>query len=170
MDQPWLTEPNFAKWRDPATGLMCMIVRSDLKSLCGYVRVPRGKLRQQLIRYRQIDPGHLVNFYSKVYRRRGFNHSKLRNIEVHGGLTFSGWYGKYRRLPRGYWIGFDCGHAFDYVPGVHELLKLLNFESRSGMLQDTYRDFSYVKGEVTELARQLAKILSAQKSHLLISA
>ena len=153
--KPWLTEPDFAKWRDPATGLLCAIRRhKDMKFLCGYVRLPHGKLRQQLIRFHQV-PGK-TNFSS-------LGHSKLKGIEVHWGLTFAGFlcsgYTRDYRLERGYWVGFDCAHAYDFVPGMYELLNSLGIEHFNHAIQDRYRDFAYVKNQVTGVARQLAKIV-----------
>ena len=162
--KPWLNEwdfePNFAKWRDPATGLLCAIRRNpELKFLCGYVRVPNGKLRRQLIRLRQNDSGRWYGVTGRVYRRYGYGHSRLGNIEVHGGLTFSGALRDYR-LSRGFWIGFDCGHAFDLTPGLQEILsKVLKKPNPFAHQMDIYRDFAYVKAEVTGLARQLAEIV-----------
>lgn len=91
--QPWHDEPNRVAWRDPTTGLQCLILRSAMGNLCGYVRVPRGH-----------------RLHGKSYRR-----SALRGVEVHGGLTFSGCFGG-RHMKRGHWFGFDCAHYYDLVP------------------------------------------------------
>lgn len=160
MEQPWLHEPDFAKWRDPETGLICAIVRPTLtKALCGYVKIPNCRLRQKLIRYRQNDPGTFADsIFHRRYRRNGYSHSLLKGIDVHGGLTFSGSFRDYRLS--GYWIGFDCAHAFDFIPKVHETLVSLGKEYARFQLSDIYRDFTYVKKETTSLARQVAKIIA----------
>jgi hypothetical protein len=148
MDQPWLNEPDFAKWRDPATGLLCAIVRQkDMQFLCGYVQIPFGKLRKKILRIRRI-PGR-------------YEYVLLRGIEAHGGLSFFGFHKNYR-LSRGYWIGFDCAHAYDFMPGMMALLNSLQAHSGDFMRHDTYRDFAYVKAEVTDLARQVARIEKKQ--------
>lgn len=37
---PWDSEPDIVSWTDEVTGLECLIVRTSLGSLCGYVGVP----------------------------------------------------------------------------------------------------------------------------------
>ena len=147
---PWLHEPDFAKWRDPETGLLCTIVRNrDLGNLCGYVRLPHGKLRRKIISA------------SRHSHRPGYFTSHLRTIEVHGGLIYSR-HSSYHKMSRGYWIGFDCAHAWDLVPGMSAFLRSLSKisgDSLSAFERDSvYRDFAYVKAEVTSLARQVAEI------------
>lgn len=39
-DGPWQDEPDKKQWRDPETGLPCLIVRGPGGALCGYVGVP----------------------------------------------------------------------------------------------------------------------------------
>jgi len=41
---PWDGEPDKRQWQDEATGLPCLIVRTTLGHLCGYVGVPEGHL------------------------------------------------------------------------------------------------------------------------------
>ena len=38
-------------------------------------------------------------------------------VDVHGGITWDD--EDTRFLAGGHWIGFDCAHAGDYVPGLH---------------------------------------------------
>jgi len=148
-DGPWLTEPDKIQWLDPETGLPCLIVRNPhLGILCGYVGVS------------STHPLHGVDYGPA---------SDAIEKNPHGGLTFADKChpdaeetGICHKVEEGeddnvWWLGFDCGHGFDLAPG---------FESRSGMAavskvwkdfsaRQAYRDVSFVKGEVAELAKTL---------------
>jgi len=80
--------------------------------LCGYVGLPK---------------------WHKFYKK---NYDKI-NIDCHGGLTFSGFRGNDSNL---WFIGFDCGHAFDQ-----------SMLSHNGI----YRDVFYVKKEIRSIVNQL---------------
>jgi hypothetical protein len=76
---------------------------------------------------------------------------KIYDIQVHGGLTFSGtwddeslWY-----------FGFDCGHAGDFSPRMDALE---NLGEDWGFCTNDYRDILYVTAEVELLAKQLGAI------------
>lgn len=60
----WVAEPDKKQWKDPTTGLPCLIVRNPVGALCGYVGVPNG------------HPA-----YGKDYDDV--------EVDVHGGLTFA---------------------------------------------------------------------------------
>jgi hypothetical protein len=150
---PWQDEPDKVQWVDAATDLDALAVRNHWGSWCGYVGVPPG------------HPLHGVSFHDLPY-----------DLEVHGGLTFAG--GCDEEAPEGtgichipepgrpaevWWLGFDCGHAWDLQPGMvqfeketfgHESGTMALFE-RIGRTQ-TYRDLDYVRREVAGLAAQLA--------------
>ena len=126
---PWNDEPDKMQWKDPATGLPCLIVRNQMGALCGYVGVSKGN-----------------RYYQKDY-------ANLDDVNVHGGLTYSGKGTPQVRCEleddddhRLWWLGFDTAHAGDLVPGIP-------FTQRSG---DQYRDLEYVKKECERLAAQLA--------------
>ena|SRR5437868_9669998 len=69
-DGPWQTEPDFVRWTDGATGLHCYMVRSFVGgTLGGYVRLP--------IRH-------------PWYGVPSLGRRLLRNVEVHGGVTWAG--------------------------------------------------------------------------------
>jgi hypothetical protein len=53
-----------------------------------------------------------------------------------------------------WWLGFDCGHAFDLAPG---LAAMLGRAAREAMMRDTYRTLAYVRAEVEGLAEQAAE-------------
>lgn len=134
---PWDAEVDRLEWIDAKTGLNCMIIRNDhLGFLCGYVGLP---------------PGH--PHYDADYNDVG--------VEVHGGLTYGAMCsGKICHVPQPgepehlYWLGFDCGHAWDVAPSS------ILFREKYGLNsvwpnEDVYRDLPYVKAQVTALARQL---------------
>lgn len=131
MNKPWLTEPNMVKWVDQATGLACLILRaSELGHLCGYVRIPR---RHPL--------------YAHGWQRR------VEKLQAHGGITFTGEMHRQGGGKRpGRWIGFDCAHAWDLVPGFEELGFKDKFVNNS---KGAYRDIAYVTAQVERMARQV---------------
>ena len=89
---PWVDEPDRVEWR--AHGFVCLVRRSPMGNLCGYVGVPPE------------HPWHGKSF---------------EDIEAfaHGSLTYAG--PRADEPEHRYWVGFDAGHAFDLVP---ELAKL----------------------------------------------
>lgn len=149
---PWLTEPDKVQWLDEVTGLPCLIRRAhpELGFLCGYVGVPN------------THPA-----YGKHYGQV--------NASVHGGLTFAS-----RCNPDGdeetsichvvepgedddvWWLGFDCGHAWDVAPGTRHILASIG-RAPSTSDDDVYRTFDYVKAEVLSLARQLKDGVSIEE-------
>jgi hypothetical protein len=106
------------------SGLECMTKLSPVGIPCGYVAVPES------------HPD-----YGKHY-------DDLEDIEVHGGLTFSGYW---ENLCDGLWyFGFDCGHAddIDNPPDiVPEYPHRLRYNKSMG----------YVERQTRRLAEQLAK-------------
>ena len=128
---PWDNEPDKVQWTDAATGLPCLIVRNDTGGLCGYVGVAEEHP------YFGVDKNDL-------------------DLGVHGGLTYSGLcQGHICHVPapgasdRVWWLGFDCAHWSDTVPGMIQY----------GM-RGTYRDLKYVKDECHDLAAQLKDVHS----------
>lgn len=115
----WETEPDKESFEH--AGLKCVVIRHDsMKHLCGYVEIPKEHpLFEQ------------TSIWDFPY-------------EVHGGITFVD---KLKQDPDSKYIGFDCAHLHDFIPGAGE-----NFNGRSSV----YRDFEYVKGEAKALAEQIA--------------
>lgn len=144
-DGPWNAEPDKMQWTDEATGLPCLFVRNHMGGLCGYVGVPEGHRDFQLS-YNDCSP-----------------------YDVHGGLTFAAFCREPAKgepnhsichVPgegepdRVWWLGFDCGHGGDLLPGMNHQLR------RAGMGYgflggEIYRDVPYVREQCTELARQI---------------
>lgn len=139
--KPWETEPSYLKYRDAATGLLCVIRRTDMGHLCGYVRLPHGRIRLQR---------HTWHWNGR--NRTAWDMPGQNRIKVHGGITFTSNSGLRRPTGGtldGRWVGFDCAHADDLVPGMAALVPSLE--------RGTYRDISFVKQELARLAKQIAR-------------
>lgn len=132
---PWNDEPDKVQWPSD-TGLPCMIRRGGFGAWCGYVGVP---------------PGHPLH---------GLGYSDV-DVDVHGGLTYAAPCdgneetgichvpGPGEPDPV-WWFGFDCGHAFDLMPGMPADLAMIE--------SAVYRDVNYVTAETERLAKQLADL------------
>lgn len=140
---PWDAEPDKIVWVDEDTGLPCMIHRNFLGALCGYVGIPAE------------HPWHGMAYNDctlpEPCEDAWCEHSL--EVEVHGGLTYSGMNQPVDENHMGvgipetkgfWWFGFDCSHACDVTP----LLEGVNPRA-------AYRNVAYVKAEVRHLATQL---------------
>lgn len=133
---PWDNEPDRFQWQH--AGYACLITRDhEFGNLCGYVAVDRDSPLYN-VHYRDVGhdlPGH-----------GGVNYSNACNGHIchvpEPGMPDDVW-----------WFGFDCGHFYDYQPGMTQYIKP-DPEFR------TYRDFSYVKQTCEELAEALRAIAS----------
>lgn len=105
---------------------LCLILRhGTMKHLCGYVNLKEGS-RFLYTEYDGID------------------------IKVHGGLTFSG--SPHPEFP-GQWIGFDCGHFGDLIPGM-----LTRMPAAFHIPEEVYRDVDYVTTEIKSMVDQLIEL------------
>ena len=151
---PWDGEPDRVEWYDG--DLPCLALRGPHGAWCGYVAVPPG------------HPWHGIS-YMECTRGHGpdcYEHSIP--AEVHGGLTFAGECQPHDEttadaaichVPRPgepddvWWLGFDCSHAWDRVPGVEAT------DRKYGLppirTDSVYRVLDYVRGEVVSLATQV---------------
>jgi len=136
----WNEEPDKEQWKDKETGLPCLIVRNSMGALCGYVG---------------INSKH--QYFEKDYMDA--------EVNVHGGLTFAD-----KCAPDNmhepkichivetgeddniWWLGFDCGHYNDFMPGCSRIFK-----------DGIYKDIAYVKNECKDLAKQLMKLANIQE-------
>lgn len=75
----WQDEPDKVQWVDEASGLDCLIVRTPLGYLCGYVGVTEGHP------YFGVAYSQCPEKCEEVWCA----HSPESRMEVHGGLTFS---------------------------------------------------------------------------------
>lgn len=71
------------------------------------------------------------------------------DIDCHGGLSYS-------EKENEYWvIGFDCAHACDLIPGLHEKAKSGSF--------GIYRNMGYVKSELRKIVNQIIEMEGANQ-------
>lgn len=130
---PWDGEPDRVEWR--ARGLACLMVRGDLGQWCGYVGLPPGHP------WRALDQASID-----------------AAADAHGGITYGpeACAGRICHVPRPgevddvRWIGFDCAHCFDAVPG----LMRWRHGHRALLPGEAYRDVAFVVAEVERLAGQ----------------
>lgn len=95
--------------------------------------------------------------YRHAYRPnrcRNYSHTTPDSIfQVHGGITFADglddrWdFRPERRRP--WYFGFDCAHAWDFIPKIAEAL------GRGPRKDEQYRDLAFVQEECRSLAKQL---------------
>ncbi len=119
-------------------GYKCRILRphklqdskSEMIFLCGYVFLPEGH-----------------EHYKKDY--------DAIDVSVHGGLTYAE-SDLFAQPEKGWWIGFDCGHAGDLC---YSKDSEYNFVGR----KDVYRDMEYVTKELKGLVDQLIKMDKLEK-------
>jgi len=142
---PWHDEPDKVQWIDEASGLDCLAVRNRWGAWCGYVGVP---------------PGH---------RYHGVSYDDV-DVTAHGGLTFADLCDEEAddghgichvplpgRPARVWWLGFDCGHAFDLQP------RLPLYPDHPPRTRDDdpwgeqYRTLAYVQEWCAVLAHQLSQ-------------
>ena len=104
-------------WRTEASLRACVMVmvRGGREYRCGYVEVP---------------PGHPLH---------GIDYTKLDQVDVHGGLTYSGFGSGHPS--DGWWFGFDCAHVWD-----------IECEGEGC-------DLEYVAAECERLAQQLVQLV-----------
>jgi len=107
-------------------GFKCLIRRNNIAgNLCGYVVIPKDH-----------------RLYGKTYE----DDDELGNIDVHGGIT---WSGPFPEITDDWYIGFDCAHYRDLCPGMALL-------TRSSYLFEgqTYKDIDYVRQEIKNMVDQ----------------
>lgn len=122
INYEWRSEPNYAEYKDFGTFYDYKIIRNkDNGVLLGYVQL-----------------AHNHSLYGC------YDLDDYRKIKVHGGVSFSGY------IFKGFYVGFDCGHAGDLQPMVVEI----------GLIPpgDTYKNIQFVQKECLKLALQLKEL------------
>jgi hypothetical protein len=128
MNEEWLHEPNELLFK--IGKFRCIILRQAvLHHLCGYIGIPKDH-----------------PFFKK---------GSIDDLQVHGGIT---WRGPENPIDEKsgavHWIGFDCAHMGDLIPGqlaLYEKYKIpINWHG-------TYRNIEYVKEELRNLAEQIGE-------------
>lgn len=163
----WMQEPDKVSWRDRATSLSCLIVRNPGGALCGYV----GVGQQHPAHGRAYDPSAYDDDFNPIELSRV--DAAIRDISVHGGLTFAGPCQEgddpsvgVCHIPEPgepddtWWFGFDCSHYGDLNPGTNATMRGFGFEPLRQ--HETYRDRAYVEAEVASLAQQFKEMADAQ--------
>jgi hypothetical protein len=131
-DGPWRAEPDMVAFSDPRSGYALVVRRNDLGIWCGYVGLPPGS-------------PHFEDKYQDVV------------MDVHGGLSFSGYGDEIGLAEDLWWFGFDCGHAGDYAPALAGAMAALRDDLAEVYgLVPIYRDLAFVLAQVLHLAPRLA--------------
>lgn len=103
-------------------GYDCAIERIyPMQYLCGYVRIPE----------------------TSVLYGRDYEDVMVNSLQVHGGITYTG----HRFDDNGWWIGFNCSHIGDLLPGMPDL----------PINRGEYRDMEYVKQQIESLVDRIIK-------------
>jgi len=169
-DGEWDTEPDSIEWTDPDHGYRCVMRRNDMGAWCGYVAVNSS------------HPAH------------GMNAADVGDeLACHWGVTWSGLDAPWSNVETDgvndlWWFGFDCAHAYDYVPslgalGTGDILSspmfkhlglapeiVRDFEElfASSLIprrKATYKNVAYVKEQIAEVVMQLVvySVMSVSK-------
>jgi len=133
---PWVGEPDRLEWR--YLGLPCLMVRNvEMGNWCGYVAVP---------------PGH--PWHGKT--------DDALDVEVHWGLSYTArCAGHICHVPEPgepddvWWLGFDCGHAYDVMPFTAKRFGAYAVLEAAGLPATRYRDVAFVRAECEKLADQV---------------
>ena len=112
-------------------GYNCLIRRTPMKILCGYVEIPK----EHKLFGVEIDEG---------------------DYDVHGGITWNG--GDIEDSENGdkWYVGFDCAHCCDLIP--YEIGRYPSFISDMPS-NDVYRTMDYVEQEIKKLVNQLEEVV-----------
>ncbi len=133
---PWVDEPDKKQWPDASTDMPCLIVRSRRGALCGYVGVPPGHPAHGA-HYDSVDP-HPDNVeltFSESCDPKGESEPEHHICHiVEPGEPDDVW-----------WLGFDCAHYDDYVPGMD-----VGCDDRS-----SYKEIAYVEEQCAALAHHM---------------
>lgn len=144
IERPWEKEPNRVELE--ILEYPCLIIRHEqLKHLCGYVAVQENH-----------------PLFGKHYENI--------NINVHGGLTYSDegneeiykdkffYKPKYdKKSNKLWWFGFDCAHAYDYVPGMYEQILNYYIQQEKIELFDCIEGQDYTKEQLEEFVKEKYK-------------
>ncbi len=153
----WDMEPDFMSWLTGA-GYPALIRRHLRGSLCGYVGMPRNHLWADEDATGSSSLGEPTEdpHYPVVHGGVSFDEKIVcinpgrETLDWIDVISMPEWYGQWRI------IGFDCAHAFDYVPGLDDAMRSLRPGLATPLENTRYRDTSYVMEECEDLARWVA--------------
>jgi len=137
---PWDNEPD--EWHGEFHGLRVRAVRHrELGSWLGYVLLPRGH-PQYGVGYEQISAD------GATYAEHGAHQDNLELME------------KALRDDDVWEVDFDCGHGWDYQPGMAGFMGL-----DLGTKIERYKTLEYVKQRLEKMAAQLAGKKAIRSDH-----
>jgi hypothetical protein len=158
---PWNDEPDKLQWIDVETDLDCLIVRTRLGALCGYVGVPS----EHPWHGRCYSEGTPTDDDDGYYG----DDSPCSLIDVHGSLTYAAGCQEDASEEKGichvpepgrpkdvWWFGFDCAHSFDLAPGM--LARMGGESAMPSSYGESYKTVGYVREECARLAEQLLAV------------
>jgi hypothetical protein len=159
---PWQMEADKVAWIDPATGLECIIRRSNRGGhLCGYVAVgpdhPLFGFDTAAVAALGVSSHGRLSHAKPCERRRpdSISASRVRQGAVGPAVTNRNAASPAEHDPS-WWIGFSCDHPADLQPKIGGA-GVENRAARGGMAV-VYRDEAYVFAHVVDLAAQLHAI------------
>lgn len=165
-DGPWKMEADKVAWKDPATGMNCIIRRAARGGyLCGYVAVPPGHplfgFHGDALEALGIHPHGGVDHGApceewvpepiSVCHVRDRNASIARNRAGAAAAARAN-----RQYDDAWWFGFSCDQPGDLQPSEPNAAPSSR-GARTG-LETVYRDENYVLAHVVDLAAQLHAI------------
>src|SRR4051812_35928793 len=187
-DRPWDTEPDRLAFE--AEGLPCVMRRNPkFGTWCGYVGIPRehplfGKSYNDTLNlpvswfegrkvHEGSSPMQLFGHILSGAKSPGDNCPIGLALQVHGGVNFAEDAPPDHEPDGHWWLGFDCGHSWDYAPNGESIDGMINAmvesmpEEVRPMMREivnrdsrVYRDQQYVVSECQSLASQLNAIVA----------
>lgn len=134
-DGPWQTEPDLLPYEEG--GYDCLVMRSTLGNLCGYVAVPAGHP------WHDLEP-------------------EAVPVRVHGGLEWKmEGNDEWRRAssPDVTWFAFSCSHMGDYFPTDGMIRRLADVDLLTEDLfrpEKNYKTIDYVRADITKIVEAAA--------------
>lgn len=185
LDGPWNSEPDHVNFEH--AGLPCMLHRNRMGAWCGYVAVPPGHIYHGknysdrvkippawLERPMDLDKACVISVFLESIGEAAADGCASMScvLQVHGGVTYTdACQGELCHVPKPgepdnvWWIGFDCAHSGDQVPGLLAIEKRHGWDApdhplalRTYRSHDVYRDLDYVTEETQRLAEQLREL------------
>lgn len=146
---PWSDEPGKIAWKDPETGLDCIILRQENSTLSGYVSVdpdhPLHGYNHDALPRAVRNASHGCVDYAEPCRKYGSEAVRVCHIRPTGTPSHAP--GADHHDDK-WWFGFRTSHPGDLVPvGMKP--------SRHREEGEVYRDMHYVFMEVRKLAHAL---------------
>lgn len=142
IEKEWVTK----------NGHNAKILFLEMGHRCGYVEVKENSflyLKEYSYHYFDID-----NLTEEILKNIE-KYKAINNIEVHGGLTYSG-----RLINNSYWFGFDCAHYMDKKD--IESLKKYYPDTKNKECCDfnnsTIKDLEFCINECEKLSEQIKQI------------